>query len=78
MAVFALSHLSHWIKHQKEIQKSAADLGKHLGMELEPYDADELLEAPVEQLNTPASDNLPEEEMEQTKLRTLTLMDCYK
>jgi hypothetical protein len=47
-------------------------------MEFEPYDVDELLEAPVEQLNTPASDNLPEEEMEQTKLRTLTLMDCYK
>jgi hypothetical protein len=35
-------------------------------MELEPNDV-ELLEAPVEQLNTPASDNLPEEEMEQTK-----------
>jgi hypothetical protein len=48
MAVFALSHLSHWIKHQKEFPKSAADLG----MELEPYDVDELLEAPVEQLNS--------------------------
>jgi hypothetical protein len=36
------------------------------------------LEAPVEQLNTPASDNLPEEEMEQTKQWTLTLMDCYE
>lgn len=77
MAIFALSHWSHWIKQQQEIQKSAADLGKHLGMELEPNDV-ELLEAPVEQLNTPASDNLPEEEMEQTKQWTLTLMDCYE
>jgi hypothetical protein len=47
-------------------------------MELEPNDAEELLEAPVEQLNTPASDSLPEEEMEQTKLRTLTMVDCYE
>jgi hypothetical protein len=47
-------------------------------MELEPYDGEGLLEAPVEQLTTPVSDNLPEEEMEQTKLRTLTLMDCYE
>jgi hypothetical protein len=47
-------------------------------MELEHSDAEELLEPPVEELNTPASDNLSEEEMEQTKLRTLTLMDCYE
>ena len=43
MAVFALSHWSNWIKHQKEIQKSSADLGKLLGMELEPADVEELL-----------------------------------
>jgi hypothetical protein len=47
-------------------------------MELQYGDAEELLEAPVQQLNTPASDNLPAEEMEQTKLRTFTLMDCYE
>ena len=62
------------MKHQNEIKISAADLG----MELEHNDAEELLEAPDEQLNTPAAENLPEEEMEQTKLRTLTLMDCYE